>query len=245
VPKLTGSFLETLETRRLFAGVVLDGRVLVITGTNQPDNIVVALSSSSSTPEKLQVRVNQQITEFNRADVKAVHIEAYGGDDRITINGGLNDSDAVNRIWGHAGHDHINVSPFLTTRIWGGGGNDDVKTSNAPDWVYGEEGNDTVRSQWGPDRLFGGEGNDVLDGSAGVDYLDGADGDDMITGGGGDDHLFGGAGNDVLRGNHGNDDLHAGVDADIDLLFGGSGADVFDGDTNEDADVEVGEIPIL
>ena len=240
---VTKSFVETLETRRLFAGVVLDGRVLVITGSNQNDNIVVD-DVGSSAPDKLQVRVNLQVTEFNRADVKAVHIEAYGGDDLIRINGGLDNFTAVNRIWGHAGHDQITVSWPVAARVWGGGGNDNASASGGAQWMYGEEGNDSLAGQWGLDRLFGGDGNDVLDGGGGTDYLDGAGGDDFLAGGHGDDHLFGGAGNDVLQGNHGNDDLHAGSDAETDLLFGGSGTDLFDGSTGEDADVEAGEVAI-
>jgi hypothetical protein len=58
VSTFTDPFLETLETRRLFAGVGLAGRVLVIRGTNQNDNLVVA-NVSSSAPDRLQVRVNQ------------------------------------------------------------------------------------------------------------------------------------------------------------------------------------------
>ena len=243
MPTLANSFLETLETRRLFAGVVLDGRVLVITGSNQNDNIVVA-DVGSSAPDKLQVRVNQQVTEFLRADVKAVHIEAYGGDDVIRISGGLDNPTAVNRIWGHTGNDQIMIDYWLTARIWGGAGNDGVSTRTGAQWVYGEEGNDSISASWGTDRLFGGEGDDVLQGGENADYLDGAEGDDFLAGGHGDDHLFGGVGNDVLQGNHGNDDLHAGSDTETDLLFGGSGTDLFDGQTAEDADVEAGEIAI-
>jgi Ca2+-binding RTX toxin-like protein len=243
VPNFTDPFLETLETRRLFAGVVLDGRVLVITGSNHFDNIRVD-DVGSSAPDKLRVTVNEQVTEFSRADVKAVHIEAYAGDDLIRIDGGLDDFSAVNRIWGHAGDDQIILSWPMTARIWGGAGDDTMGGPNYPQWMYGDEGNDTLAGSYGSDRLFGGDGDDVLDGGDSVDYLDGADGDDVITGGHGDDHLFGGAGNDVLQGSHGNDDLHAGVDAEADLLFGGSGTDLFEGTTGEDADLEAGEIAI-
>jgi Ca2+-binding RTX toxin-like protein len=241
--------MEGLEGRQLKSGsAYLDGHVLVLTGTPKRDALNVTFGPTNET---LATRVNGQVTEFLRADITSIHIEAYNGDDYINVGlqyinfetwqkalrgeGPLE----VIRIYGGGGNDDINGGQWMDTRIWGAEGNDVVHFGGWQKKIYGGDGDDTLVGGFGRDLIFGEAGNDVIFGYRGGDWLDGGDDNDRIYGGGGNDRCFGGAGDDAVHGDDGNDEVHGGTG--VDWLYGGPGSDDFDADLGEFTDMKSGE----
>ena len=74
-------FTEALEERRMLAAQVVDN-VLVVTGTNQSDNINVSLGSGEAS---FRVRVNGSEENFPLTGVTGIRINAGNGRDEIEI----------------------------------------------------------------------------------------------------------------------------------------------------------------
>ncbi len=209
---------------------------LVITGTNQADNLV----GTTGQDTMFGLAGNDMIRGGDCGDV----IFGGPGDDRLFGEGG-ND-----RLIGGAGNDTLRGGAGRDTLnggagndlLLGGGSRDLLRGGAANDTLLGGAGNDTLFGNNGNDALFGDGGNDVLRGGAGRDTLRGGLGDDLLFGNNGNDLLLGGNGNDTLDGGAGNDTLRGGPGNDVlrgkagnDVLFGGGGDDFILGGNGNDA----------
>ena len=241
---------EPLESRRLCAGISLDGGILTLTGTVAGDTISVSLTAGPGTgfpfnlPSTFHVTatVNDLTREFD--DVDAILILGFAGNDNLsafllaptTIRGGSgNDTIATGEsndvLHGDAGHDTIRAGIGINL-ITGGYGDDIIECDNGIDNVNAGHGADLVTGGGGRDTLLGGDGNDTLTGNAGADHIDGGLGDDRLNGSGSNDYLTGAEGNDRIFGQQGNDHLEGG--GGIDRLFGGDGNDLLVGGASND-----------
>ncbi len=151
-------FVETLETRRLFAVTLADG-LLTVEGTGLNDAIAITARGAT-----LTVRVGSDRTAVNRGDVDEVRVAGLAGNDRINLC----------KLTVHAVVD-------------GGDGNDRITGGQAEDILTGGAGNDVMHGGSGDDLLFGSAGNDRLFGDAGDDELTGNEGLDFLAGGTGAD----------------------------------------------------------
>jgi Ca2+-binding RTX toxin-like protein len=185
--------LEVLEDRRLLSSTLADG-VLTITGTANPDRVLVAavrdrvyVVESTVTPGATGTRPTVTTTRnsYARADVDSVVANLGAGNDAIVVNDGF----AFFRRGG---------DPIPAT-VNGEAGNDLIISGRGNDTINGGDGNDTVFAGAGNDNVTGGAGNDNLSGDGGDDTLDGGDGRDRLNGGRGTDDLRGGAGNDAIN----------------------------------------------
>jgi Ca2+-binding RTX toxin-like protein len=177
-----GSYVASklFQTQTLGAKASLVGSVLVVTGSENADNISIVKQGNEYVV--LGTGVPQK---FSAAAVTSFSIDARGGNDRVFINPTLAISAA---ILGGAGND----------LLFGGAGNDTIDGGSGHDLIYGMAGNDSLLGGDGNDFLWGGNGNDVIKGGLGNDWLYGDAGADDLDGEGGDNWLFGGAGIDLL-----------------------------------------------
>jgi Ca2+-binding RTX toxin-like protein len=117
---------------------------LVVLGTAAGDNIDVRMKKGDT----VEVRVNGRLLDtFAYADVASITVNAYGGDDRVTIDR------------------RIDVPAFLV----GGDGDDHLRGGDGDDLIVGGDGDDTIDGNGGRDVLFGVLGADLLRGGAGDD----------------------------------------------------------------------------
>jgi len=159
-----GADTSNVQSRVVGSLTQLVGNILYVYGTQQLD--VISLSEGAS----LDVTINGLLSQFTPAQVSAIRVYGFDGNDSIVINSLLNGTSMV--IFGGNGNDSINVSSSVTNNIGTGGG------------IYGG-------------GIYGGAGNDLLLGGSGNDVLVGGTGNDWLNGGIGSDTLFGGLGNDV------------------------------------------------
>lgn len=145
---------------------------------------------------------NPQGYSFHPVQVRALRIDALGGNDTIY----LRDLDDIQFffaegpvVWGDTGDDTIYGSVFPDF-LHGDAGNDEVYGGADDDWITGSDGNDYIEGGDGWDTLYGGSSqttnNDGADTTYGwsadsVDSAIGTDGGDLIIGGGGNDRLYG------------------------------------------------------
>lgn len=140
--------------------------------------------------------------------------------DGYVFGGSSGGPDALDIIYGGAGHDRIQEGNGI---------------SGGVNRIMGDAGNDTINGT-GADTVLGGAGNDLIERSGGNSRLDGQSGADRIRGGIGRDTILGGIGNDtldassangsVVRGQAGRD-LILGHHSGVNILDGGAGADTF------------------
>ena len=142
---------ECLETRKLLS-VSLDGNVLLITGTEQDDQIVV-----SRYKDLLQVEDNGELHSFVAADVQEIQANLLGGDDSFIVR-----------------------PMVMPVTVDGGDGDDYIKTSMGNDIIYTGDGNDSVWAGDGDDLIISGEGSSIVNGGAGDDFLTGGAGADVF-----------------------------------------------------------------
>lgn len=166
-----------------------------------------------------------------------------------TGNDTLTGDDAVNSLWGGAGHDLLQglggndvlQGELGSDTLRGGGGNDLLDGGTGNDGNFGEADDDTILISRGDDFISGGAGTDLLTGSGDVDFLltdlvlvsaIGSAGVQslelaQLTGGAGDNVLNanGFSGSVTLIGGDGRDTL--GDAAGNDRLVGGTGSDVY------------------
>jgi Ca2+-binding RTX toxin-like protein len=249
--------LESLESRRLLSFSV-SGGVLTVTGTSNPDNILVRKDGTD-----LTIVENGVNGTTAAADVTSIVIHGNAGNDKLAIAVGLDHGISLPTVLnGGDGND----------QLLGGEGNDVENGGNGNDVMNGgPRGKDTFNGGAGRDRVdYGGRrealvltidgvandgapeapatatlparpaegdniGTDVEDvgGGNGNDKISGSGGNNAVNGGGGNDQINGGGGNDQLRGDAGNDVLSGGDGNDG--MIGGPGADVFNGGGGIDA----------
>jgi ELWxxDGT repeat protein len=154
---------------------------LVITGTDNPDNLSGVDSSES--------------------------IQALGGQD--TVNGGsgndtIDGGEGDDNLAGSNGNDSL-IAASGNDILDGGNGNDTLLGSDGSDVLDGDNGSDSLSGGEDNDVFQGGKGVDTISGDNGDDYLRGLDGNDLLTGGNGNDRLDGGFGFDTLDGGTGDD----------------------------------------
>jgi hypothetical protein len=211
---------ESLERRQMLAADVdLDG-VLLITGSEKADKIII---SAGSAPGSVIVRgVPGVAKNAVFTGVNAIVVNSLGGNDDVRIGSNIRD------VSGN----------LIGVTVSAGNGNDRVEGGDGDDELNGGLGNDNIRGRGGDDTIAGGSGNDSCSGEAGDDDLFGDSGRDVLRGGDDDDSLSGGSDRDTLFGDRGDDSLDG--DEGRDKLFGGLGDDddYDDEDRFEDEDDE-------
>ncbi len=202
----SGAFVRSPQW--IAPGVLCEGRVATIVGTDGDDTLVGTSGVDV-------------IVGFGGDDV----IDGGGGDDVVCAGYG---NDVVR---GEAGDDILLGGPGQD-ELRGGAGKDTVLGESGNDSLYGGKGKDLVRGGGGADWIHGQWKQDRLYGELGKDIIYGGEGDDRIRGGNADDHLYGGAGDDDAAGNRGDDVLDGGPGDDV--LTGGLDVDVVYGNTGVD-----------
>ncbi|HEV2294296.1 MAG TPA: hypothetical protein VGR35_10590 [Tepidisphaeraceae bacterium] len=223
--------LESLESRRLLTTSLNENGVLAIQGSDINDDVMVW----QPVLEVMRVEHNGAVTDYVTADVKAIYVNVFGGDDKVIL--GRRTANA--QVIGGEGNDTLSAGEGNDT-ICGDGGNDYLFGGGGHDYLNG--GNGTGQDS---DEIIGGLGRDTVDYSArmntlrigiGQNFNDGEltegdnvrEGIEIVLGGEGDDELYNftsfGA---RLYGNGGNDSLIGG--ASDDLLVGGPGNDTLHG----------------
>lgn len=145
--------LESLERRDLLAADLgLDG-VLVVTGTQKSDSVLITTDGHDVT-----VNLNGEEVTFHSHDLQKITIDGQQGHDEITIDEAVT-IDVM--AWGRQGKD----------TLVGGGGNDCLSGGNGKDHIEGQAGNDLLQGGNGKDWLDGGDGEDLLDPDNGKDHL--------------------------------------------------------------------------
>lgn len=170
----TALAVEALD-ERLVPAVGLQNGVLVVSGTNYSDSIVISDDYS-----------NNFTVSLNGQQVAAV------AKSRVWQN--------TVRVYGSSGNDTIRLQSWVRLRMdaYGGYGDDQIWGGSYNDQLYGDDGNDRIYGDAGSDLIRGGAGNDVLFGQDGNDTLMGEDGNDTLYGGAGKDDLYGGFGTDYF-----------------------------------------------
>lgn len=203
------------------------GTVLIVTGTDGPD--VIVIEPRPANRNQLRVKLNgQHLALFNRNSIQQIVVFGLAGNDVVVLNATLTHQA---KLFGGDGDD----------QLFAARSNDGLDGGEGSDQLFGLAGNDTLCGGPGNDFLFGQQGHDFAGGGAGDDHLYGEAGNDLLLGNAGHDFLLGGAGNDRLYGQAGNDQLfgHVGNDLAVggigdDKLFGGAGRDVLIGGLGSD-----------
>jgi ELWxxDGT repeat protein len=149
--------------------VGLARNVLLINGTDAPDQIIVRRMASM--PNRIEVEVNHSITTHAGEGITAIRIDARGGDDLVLF-------------------DHRNGVVQIRTSIYGGSGNDTITGGAHRDRIYGGDGDDLIRGGGGHDIIYGEAGNDTIFGERGNDYIVAGGGVNVIQGNAGADRLI-------------------------------------------------------
>ena len=241
--------LQLLESRRLLsAAVEFDtiAGVLSVTGTEKPDRIEVAVSSSplytlANGVGAATKRTNWGVEPGNYVNVfsegRLVYQTFLPGKtlQQINVNGAGSGDTLL--AWKFE-------SPVVTV-VLGEEGNDQIDTANfgagGETQVFAGSGDDLDRAA-GQSKIgvlvWGGEDNDTIYGSAANDTIFGELDDRLMVGPRayvGDDVIYGGAGDDYLCGCEGSDQIYG--EAGDDLLDGEGGADMLDGGEGDDTAV--------
>lgn len=234
---------ETLESRRLLAGIHFDaasGTVTVSGGAGNDTGLFVFQGT-----ENYRASINGAADRvFPTEDVNRLVFIGFDGNDsfdnRTFVPSQLLGGNGNDTLSGGAGEDLIN----------GGAGNDVIRGNEANDRLYGLAGDDDIFGGEEDDRIFGGDGrneirggdgDDLIFGGNNVDQIFGEDGIDQIFGLGGNDILSAGDGGvagsrgvsqgDLLLGNDGNDQFIGG--AGLNIFYGGNGNDILRGGSGE------------
>jgi Ca2+-binding RTX toxin-like protein len=225
---------ENLESRRYFNSMTLTAEgVLEIHGGSNSEQMLF-----DQIGDQMRLRYNGEAHYFQYNQVKAIKVDAAGGDDEVIIG--------------------VRTIPVT---LLGGNGNDTLSGGRSDDYISGGDGDDHLRGRDGDDTIVGGAGADDIAGGEGRDVADysdrtenltikvGSHADDgalhehdnvrddieAVVGGSGNDYikncskiarpmeLLGGRGNDTLVGADGSDTLY-GNEGD-DTLIGHGGND--------------------
>ena len=244
---------ETLEPRRLLAGIFFDAPSATVTIAGGSANDAGSfLQVDSTTYRAILSTAGQQ--DFSTSEVDRVIFIGFGGNDTFnngsdveglllggsgddTLRGGsqrdvINGGSGADRLFGNGGMDRI-VGGAGDDTIQGGAGNDQIFGSDGANNIQGNDGNDFIFGGNDVDRIFGGDGIDSIFGLDGNDVISAGDGGvagtagigqaDFVLGLGGDDTIVGGDGLNVLYGGNGND-----------IITGGSGENRLHGQNGND-----------
>jgi hypothetical protein len=189
---------ESLEGRRMFAATsYVDGKALIIEGTNADDVVTVTYNAGNLAVKSSSEADSGKTLEIINGEVVAIVFRGLDGKDQF-----VNETTIPLLAFGGRGNDIINVG-------------DSSKAT-----VYGEQDNDILIGNEFTNTLDGGIGNDTLMALGGDDVLFGGPNDDKLHGYEGNDIMFGGAGQDELVAGIGRDFLHGGFDYTRDSLLG-------------------------
>ena len=133
--------IESLENRRLLSVTLSSSGMLNIVGTDSADKIRITRESPDTS--KLDVIVNGATSTFALSSVKAVTVDAGGGNNDVEVielNGPVN----------------------IPMTMLGGAGNDTLVGGSGNDCIVGGAGNDVLAGEGGNDTLIGGLGTDQL-----------------------------------------------------------------------------------
>jgi Ca2+-binding RTX toxin-like protein len=238
--------------------VITPDRTLLITGTDNGDNLQLTYLTSPSIGEGEMVMLNGVDHPFDFDDFDRIQINLLGGDDFIRLHFTQFDNVTIN---GGDGNDRVELSLANAKVVNGGAGNDTVHADEGFTAFTGGSGSDTYedRNPSGnldlrtmPDVENGSvlngtlNGNDLPNKLSAVEFaqINGHGGNDSITGGsdaevlsilhgdGGNDTLVGGPAGDSIFGDAGEDSM-IGNGGD-DTLDGGIGGDTFKGGAGND-----------
>ena len=131
---------ETLE-RRSHLSAVVDGTVLLVTGSDDDDEITVENNAADSS--KVDITENGETTTFDKAGLQRVRVFAAHGDDVLTVG---DDIGLKVGLFGQRGDDELfggNGRDLLV------GGHDDDYLEGGPgfDWIMGMQGEDEFNSE--------------------------------------------------------------------------------------------------
>ena len=177
-----GTDPSNIVSRTVGGYAQLVGSTVDVYGTSLTNNISVTEGAT------LDIVVDGVLTQFTPAQVTAIVIHGYAGDDSIQVNSLANGTALT--AYGDAGNDTLRVNSVVTQAVTLDGGDDN-------DLLIGGRGSDIMLGGNGNDLLKGGDGFDDLSGGAGNDYLYGEGDTDNMRGGDGSDTLVGGAGNET------------------------------------------------
>jgi uncharacterized delta-60 repeat protein len=165
--------------------------VLYVRGTESADYISIA-----PTGDKITVNMNGEQQEYAASDVQSCQIDAFAGNDDITVSVGIDS--VVNPGEG-------DDSTITST------GNDKITEPEAPsgkDTVRSSDGNDTIYTGDGDDRIIAGSGRMDIKPWIGDDYVTVGNGRMSIDLSSGDDRLVTGVMDfSSIVGGVGNDDI--------------------------------------
>jgi hypothetical protein len=142
---------------------------------------------------------------FNQSDVTSISVDTGDGNDRVYLNGRINQSATIDlgagndRASGGRGNDNISGGAGNDV-IYGNNGHDNIDGGDGNDYLRGGNGHDIIRGGNGNNWSFGDNGHDILVGGDNFDYQNGGRGRDMLIGGGGRDWLDGANSHDILIG---------------------------------------------
>jgi Ca2+-binding RTX toxin-like protein len=188
--------IESLESRRLFAGIIFSGHILRVIGNITPNIETVGLTPDGQSVEvTLRFSTPRGTHYFSKLvplSQKIILVSLVGGNgaDYLTV-------DQTNGLFN------------IRCNMFGGNGNDTLVGGNEADSLdgclgndslVGGDGNDTIYGSRGNDTIYGNAGNDYLNGGLGHDYIEGDDGNDTLADAFGPDTLYGGAGNNLFIG---------------------------------------------
>jgi len=131
---------ETLE-RRSHLSAVVDGTVLLVTGSDDDDEITV--ENNAADFSKVDITENGETTTFDKEGLRRVRVFAGNGDDVLTIG---DDIGLKVGLFGQRGDDELfggNGRDLLV------GGHDDDYLEGGPgfDWIMGMQGEDEFNSE--------------------------------------------------------------------------------------------------
>src|SRR5690606_28157373 len=129
----------------LVSDVWLGGTALVVTGTQQDDNVVI---EPAAVEGMINVVLNGETTTIAEPTGRII-VEGLSGDDTIQIAAAL-----THRAW-----------------LFGGSGNDQLSAGGGASLLFGGEGDDRLLGGASRDVLVGGNGNDRLIGLGEDDIL--------------------------------------------------------------------------
>ena len=200
--------------------------VLSVFGTELDDQITVDTVISASNPDGqitaliLPTGQAQVLKQFPRADVTAIRVFGFGGNDNF--RNFLFENNQLTEIQ-------------LPIEAFGGLGNDILRGGAHDDLLVGGPGRDTIVGRGGNDTIYSANSDGVSDASGGD-----------LRGGAGNDVIFGGLGSETLRGGSGNDTLIGGGPFLVNDEFPDEGfGDIFygDDDGNDEFTSEVTIVP--
>ncbi|MBI1324707.1 hypothetical protein GC170_16190 [bacterium] len=174
-------------------GVAGNDRILIL-GSFWDDSITVNTLDLGLGANQVSILQGLNSSTNTVLNVDVIEIEAYAGNDTITVTGNGTIPFHINA---GADNDTVDASTFTgaLTTIYGGSGNDNITGSQLSDYIYGEDGDDNITAGRGADFIFGGadsdtfiwnngDGSDVVEGDTGLNrqIVNGsASGDDFLV----------------------------------------------------------------